>query len=91
MSVMPYICGSVVPVRTGVDLAIPWLMSARPDHETSHSAGNKSALVTKHVVANGETPATTPGGQELTVMEFVYWLALLGVYLYGVWVPRAKL
>lgn len=91
MNITPCIYGSVVPVLTLADLALPWLMPAHPDNKTSQPAGNESALAAKHVVTKSEDPATTPGGEELTIMEVLYLLTLLGVYLYGVWVPGAKL
>ena len=87
---MPYIYGWLALVIAVVGLAIRRELVSRHDDKTLHLGAREGALVAEQVTVDRKLRGIDRVGQGLTIMAFVYGLALLGVYLYGVWLGAGK-
>lgn len=87
---MPYIYAWSVLFVIVLGLAVRRMMVARHDDETLHLADKEAALINQQAVTARRIRTIDRWGQWFTVAAVLYGLALLVVYLYGVWVAGAK-
>lgn len=91
MSLMPFMYGWIALVVVVASLGVRRLTVGRDDDEFLHLAESEAALVTQQTAVGRKIRTTDRWGQWLTIVTVLYGLALLGVYLYGVWIEGAKL
>jgi hypothetical protein len=87
---LPYIYGWSALFVVVLGLAVRRAMVTRHEDETLHLAETEAALVAQQTIIGRKIREIDRWGQWLTVVAVVYGLALLAMYLYGVWVAGNK-
>jgi hypothetical protein len=90
MNMMPFVYGWVVLVVVVLSLAIGRYRVARHDDQMLHLTDKEGALLTQQAVVERKLRRIDFWGQWLTVIAVLYGLALLEIYLHGVWAAGAK-
>ncbi len=91
MNMMAYVYGWIVLAMVVIGLAVYRQRVTRHDDETLHLAEREAALLTQQAAVGRKVRKIDLWGKWFTVIAIFYGLALLGVYLHGVWVAGAKL
>ena len=90
MNLPPYIYGWAVLVGIVLGLAIRRQWVASHEDDKLHLAESEAPLIARQIMVGRSIDTIDRWGQGLTILVLVYGLALLGVYLYGVWLAGAK-
>jgi hypothetical protein len=90
MSMLSYLYGWIALVIAVVALAIRRQMVARQEDETLRLGDSESTLVANQLTVGRSLGRIDRLGQVVTVVAAIYGLALLSVYLYGVWLARVR-
>ncbi len=90
MKLMPYVYGWVVLALIVMGFAIRRGMVGRQDDETVHLADREAGMIARQTMVERKLRTIDRWGKLLTVIAVVYGLALLGFYIYGVWLAGTK-
>ncbi|HUY14906.1 MAG TPA: hypothetical protein VMX16_14930 [Terriglobia bacterium] len=91
MNLLPYVIGFGVLVLTIAVMAIYRLSVGRRDDEMLHLAESENRMVAQQVSTGKKIVWADFWGQLLTVVTAIYGLALLVIYLRGVWVEHVQI
>ena len=91
MNLIPYVIGFGVLVLIVVAIAIYRLSVARHDDETLHLAESENGLVALQQATGRKLSWADRWGQVLTLITALYGLALLVIYLRGVWIEHVQI
>lgn len=91
MNMVPYVYAWIALAMVVIGLAIYRQRVARHDEGILHLAEKGAALLNQQTAVGRKIQKIDFWGQWFTVIAILYGLALLDIYVHGVWVAGAKL